>query len=203
VRRPPEVDKSNPLRGLRIVLDPGHPPLGATGPTGLTEKEANLSEALILRDLLTARGANVIMTHSTTSALVSEVNQVEELSARATFAVQNDADILLSIHNNAFPDGTNPFLNYGTSTFYYWRQSAPLAAALDREIAAVTGIPNLGAMQKSLAICRPTWMPCSLTESLYLMFPDQESALRDPKFLQTLAEAHARGLESFLREQNP
>jgi N-acetylmuramoyl-L-alanine amidase len=203
VRRPPEIDKTNPLQGLKIMLDPGHPPLGAVGPTGLTEKEANLAEALKLRDLLTARGAQVMMTHTTLSGLVSDVNQVEELSARAALAVSSDADILLSIHNNAFPDGTNPFLNYGTSTFYYWRQSAALAAALDREIATVTGIPNLGAMEKSLAICRPTWMPSSLTESLYLMFPDQESALRDPKFLQTLAEAHVRGLESFLRAQIP
>jgi N-acetylmuramoyl-L-alanine amidase len=203
VRRPPEIDKSNPLKGLRVMLDPGHPPAGANGPTGLTEKEANLAEALKIRDILASRGAKVMMTHTTTSGLVSDVNQVEELSARAALAVSSDADILLSIHNNAFPDGVNPFLNYGTSTFYYWRQSAPLAAALDREIAAVTGIPNLGALEKSLAICRPTWMPSALTESLYMMFPDQESALRDPKFIQSLAEAHVRGLEAFLRGQNP
>lgn len=203
VRRPPEIDKSNPLHGLRVMLDPGHPPLGAIGPTGFTEKEANLAVALKVRDLLTARGATVMMTHTTTNGLVSDVNQVEELSARAALAVSSDADLLLSIHNNAFPDGTNPFLNYGTSTFYYHRQSAPFASALDREIASVTGIPNLGAMEKSLAICRPTWMPSALTESLYMMFPDQESALRDAKFINSLAEAHVRGIEAFLRTQNP
>src|SRR5881628_2595161 len=35
VRRPPQVDPERPLRGRTIVLDPGHPPLGAKGPTGL------------------------------------------------------------------------------------------------------------------------------------------------------------------------
>ncbi|MDP4200897.1 MAG: N-acetylmuramoyl-L-alanine amidase [Bacteroidota bacterium] len=199
LRRPPELDRYNPLRGLRIMIDPGHPPGGAIGPTGLTEREANLAEATRLHDLLTKKGAQVLMTHSTLSGMVSDVNQVEELDARAALAVSEDVDLMISVHNNAFPDGTNPFLNYGTSTFYYHPQSAGLAWALDREIAEVTGIPNLGAMQKSLAICRPTWMPCVLTESLYLMFPDQEQALRDPNFLNELAEAHVRGIEDFLR----
>ncbi len=201
VRRPPEIDRENPLRGIRIMLDPGHPPGGATGPTGLTEREVNLAEAMRLRELLMQKGATVLMTHTTLNGLVSDENQVEELAARAALAVNEDADLLISIHNNAFPDGTNPFLNYGTSTFYYHPFAAPLAYALDREIAEVTGIPNLGAMEKSLAICRPTWMPCALTESLYLMFPDQEQALRDPSFLDQLAQAHLRGIEDFLRGQ--
>src|SRR5205807_4241270 len=157
--------------------------------------------ALKLRDQLTAKGATVLMTHTTLSGLVSDVNQVEELDARSALAVQSNVDLFVSVHNNAFPDGTDPFLNYGTSTFYYHRFSASLASALDREIAAVTGIPNLGAMEKSLVICRPTWMPCALTESLYMMFPDQESALRDPAFLDKLATAHVRGIEDFLRER--
>ena len=29
-----------------------------------------------------------------------------------------DADVLISIHNNALPDGVNPFTNNGTSVFY-------------------------------------------------------------------------------------
>jgi N-acetylmuramoyl-L-alanine amidase len=41
-------------------------------------------------------------------------------------------------------------------------------------------------------------MPAVLTESLYLMFPQQEAALRDPAFLDRLAGAHIRGIERFL-----
>ncbi|MFI5202784.1 MAG: N-acetylmuramoyl-L-alanine amidase, partial [Candidatus Kapaibacterium sp.] len=176
IRRPPEIDHNNPLKGIRIMIDPGHPPAGAIGPTGFTEREANLAEAKKVRDMLVSKGATVLMTHTALHGMVSDDNQVEELAARTKLAVQNDVDLMVSIHNNAFPDGTNPFLNFGTSTFYFHSFSAPLAADLDKEIAAVTGIPNLGAMKKSLAVCRPTWMPCALTESLYLMFPDQESA---------------------------
>ena len=201
LRRPPTIDKDNPLKGLRIMIDPGHPPGGATGPTGLMEREANLAIATRLRDQLVAKGAIVLMTHSDLHGFVSDVNQVQELDARASLGVAENVDLMVSVHNNAFPDGTNPFLNYGTSTFYFHPFSAPLAASLDQEIAKVTGVPNLGSMQKSLAVCRPTWMPCALTESLHMMFPDQEQALRDPKFLDALAAAHVRGIEDFVRER--
>jgi N-acetylmuramoyl-L-alanine amidase len=199
VRRPPTLNTSDPLKGLRIMIDPGHPPIGATGPTWLTEKEANLNIALKVRDLLAARGAQVMMTHTDIHGLKSDIDQTEELRARAQLAIDQNVDLMVSIHNNAFPDGINPFLNFGTNTYYYQPFSGALASALDNEIAPVTGIPNGGAHAKSLAICRPTWMPTALTESLFMMFPDQEEALRNPAFLQRLAEAHVRGIEDFVR----
>ncbi len=48
VRPPPRIDGVHPLRDRLIVVDPGHPPFGATGPTGLREAEANLGVALLL-----------------------------------------------------------------------------------------------------------------------------------------------------------
>ncbi len=201
IRRPPTIDPSNPLKGIRIMLDPGHPPGGAIGPTGLTEREANLDEALRVRKQLAAKGAIVLMTHTTLEGLVSDYNQVEELDARALLAVDDNVDLMVSLHNNAFPDGTDPFLNYGSSTYYFNPFSAELAADLDHSISEVTGIPNLGSFEKSLAICRPTWMPCALTESLYMMFPDKEAKLRDLGFMDTLAAAHVQGIEDFLRER--
>ncbi|HET6230157.1 MAG TPA: N-acetylmuramoyl-L-alanine amidase [Longimicrobiaceae bacterium] len=201
LRRPPRIDANQPLRGIRLVLDPGHPPGGAIGPTALTEAEANLALALRLADKLRARGAEVIMTRTTGQTLVSSTNSTAELGARVTLAVRNDADILLSVHNNAFAEGTNPFTNHGTSTLYFHPQSLDLARALDREIVGVTRIPDLGAKFQNIALGRPTWMPAVLTESLFMMFPDQENALRDPEFLDRLADAHVRGLESFLRDR--
>jgi N-acetylmuramoyl-L-alanine amidase len=199
VRRPPKLDPEDALRGLRIMIDPGHPPIGATGPTWLSEKEANLNIALRVKDLLLDRGVVVLMTHTDLHGLKSDDDQTEELRARAQLAVDQNVDLMVSIHNNAFPDGVNPFLNYGTNTYYYQPFSASLAGALDQEIAPVTGIPNGGAHAKSLAICRPTWMPTALTESLFMMFPDQEEALKNPAFLERLAEAHVRGIEDFIR----
>ncbi|HEX2093296.1 MAG TPA: hypothetical protein VHG28_12890, partial [Longimicrobiaceae bacterium] len=64
VRRPPAIDPAQPLRGIRIVVDPGHPPAGTTGPTGMREAESTLAIALPLAELLRARGAEVHLTPS-------------------------------------------------------------------------------------------------------------------------------------------
>ena len=200
LRKPPDVDSADPLRGLRIMVDPGHPPGGAIGPTGMTEAEANLDIALKLADMLRERGAEVIMTRTTSSGLVSDSVSAIELWARVDFAVERNADLLVSIHNNAFPDGVNPFEHFGTETYYYHPFSAPLAEALQRHLVDVTGLPSLGAKQRSLALVRPSWMPSTLTESLFMMFPQQEAALRHSGFQTYLARAHLDGILSFLRD---
>lgn len=198
LRKPPAVDAADPLRGLSVMVDPGHPPGGAIGPTGLTEAEANLAISLKLADLLRDRGADVLLTRTTGSALVSDSLAAVELWARVDLAVEEDVDLLVSVHNNAFPDGVNPFLHYGTETYYYHPFSAPLAEALQQHLVRVTGLPDLGAKQRSLALVRPSWMPSTLTESLFMMFPQQEAALRHPEFQERLARAHLEGVLAFL-----
>ena len=193
VRRPPAIDPSAPLRGARIAIDPGHPPGGATGPTGLNEAEANLAIGTRLAERLRAAGAEVLLTRT--------ANVPVELGARTDTATAWNAHLLVSVHNNAFGEGVNPFRNQGTSVYYFQPFSAGLARELDREIVGVTRIPDLGARQSNLALARPTWMPSALTESLFMLIPEQEAALRDPEFLDRLADAHARGIEAFLRSR--
>lgn len=191
VRRPPRIDAAAPLRGIRVMIDPGHPPAGATGPTGLYEGDANLAIALPLAEILRARGADVRLTRTTRDTL--------ELRPRVDAAVRADAHVLVSVHNNAFGEGQDPFRTHHTATYYFHPFAQPLARALNTELAAVTGIRDAGAVRGNLALARPTWMPSALTESLFMPIPEQEAALRDPAFARRLAEAHARGLEAFLR----
>ncbi|HEX2209936.1 MAG TPA: N-acetylmuramoyl-L-alanine amidase [Longimicrobium sp.] len=199
VRRPPAIDPRNPLRGRRIVIDPGHPPAGATGPTGLYEGDANLGIALPLAEKLRAAGAEVILTRTGREGLVSSTNSGQELRARVQLAVSRNAELLVSVHNNAFGEGANPFRAHGTSVYWFHPFAQPLAQALDREIVGVTQIPDIGARRDNLALARPTWLPSVLTESLFMPIPEQEAALRDPAFLDRLADAHLRGIEAFLR----
>jgi N-acetylmuramoyl-L-alanine amidase len=191
LRRPPDIDAASPLRGIRIVVDPGHPPAGAIGPTGYHEKDANLAIGLRLAERLRAAGADVRVTRTADVAV--------ELAARPAMAVAQDADLLISVHNNAFGDEANPFRDHGTSTYWFQPFSADLCRTLDREIVGVTRIPDLGAKFGNLALVRPTWMPSCLTESLFMPIPEQEAALRDPGFLDRLADAHVRGIAEFLR----
>lgn len=199
VRRPPAIDAANPLRGRRIVIDPGHPPAGATGPTGFYEGDANLAIALPLAEKLRARGAEVILTRTGREGMVSSTNSSEELRARVQLAVDRDADLLVSVHNNAFGEAQDPFQAHGTSVYYFHPMSAALAQALNREIVGVTRIRDIGARTSNLALARPTWLPTALTESLFMPIPEQEAALRDPAFVERLADAHVAGIEAFLR----
>jgi N-acetylmuramoyl-L-alanine amidase len=192
IRRPPVIDRSAPLRGRRIALDPGHPPGGATGPTGLREAEANLAIALELQRMLQAAGATVIMTRTADVAL--------DLGPRITLAEAADADVLVSIHNNALPDGVNPFTNNGTSVFYNHASSLPLARAVQRGLVQQLGLRDLGVGRGDLALVRPTWQPSILTEGLYMIVPEQEAALRSSEGQRRYALGVLDGLRAWFLE---
>jgi N-acetylmuramoyl-L-alanine amidase len=191
VRRPPTVDAQHPLRGLVIAVDPGHPPIGATGPTGLWEPQATLWVGERVQRLLAERGATPVMTRTTMSPV--------ELIDRPMIARRANAHALVSIHLNALPDGINPFTAHGTGTYFFRAQSEPLARAVQRGMVARMGLRNLGVYYDNLALTRPTWMPAILTEGAFLMLPDQEAALRTPEFQERYARGIVDGLEEYFR----
>ena len=193
IRRPPRINSARPLAGRTIVLDPGHPPLGARGPTGLWEPVATLAVALKAKTLLEHAGATVLLTRSDSTPL--------ELYPRTRFAEQHDADVLVSIHANALPDGVNPFTNSGTSVYYFQPRSAALARALERALVAELGVRDLGMGRGDYALVRPTWMPAALTEGLFIMLPEQEAMLASEEGRQRYARGIARGIENFLRQR--
>lgn len=191
VRRPPIMADGGPLAGRLIVVDPGHPPGGATGPTGLREPDANLGVALRLRTLLEGAGARVVLTRTSDVPV--------ELGARVKLADSLDADLLVSIHNNALPDGLNPFTNNGTSVYYNQPRSLPLARAIQRALVERLGVRDLGVGRGDLALTRATWQPSVLCEGLYMILPEQEAALRDPAGQQLYARGVFEGIVAYLK----
>ncbi len=190
IRRPPVIDPERPLRDRYIMIDPGHPPAGAKGPTGLREAEANLAVSLRIRTLLEQAGARVVMTRAADSAvgLWPRIHQADSL----------DVELLVSVHNNALPDGVNPFLAHGSSVYYFHPQSVHLAREIQRAFVRQLRLRNLGVSRGNLALTRPTWMPAVLTEGLFIMMPEQEAALRTEEGQQLYALAVVEGIEAFL-----
>ena len=190
VRRPPRiVDVANPLRGLTITVDPGHPPAGATGPTELWEAEAVLAVGLRLRDLLAERGVNVVMTRTTMDPV--------DLGLRPIIGRRANAHAFVSIHLDADPDGQNPFMDNGTWTLYFWPHSSIVARATQGALVAEMGLRDKGTAVKNLAVVRGTWMPSILTEGAFIIMPDQEAALRTPTYQDAYARGLLKGLESY------
>jgi N-acetylmuramoyl-L-alanine amidase len=197
VRRPPSIDPADPLRGLRIGVDAGHRgsegDTGAIGPTRLTEVEATLAVTREMVPMLRARGVDVLD--------IRPGEEIVPLIQRPIMAERGDVHLLVSVHFNAFPDGVNPFRNHGTIMFYYWPHQLEFARHLQREILAELGLPDRGVRFQNLAMTRNPWMPAVLTETLFMMFPEQEAALRDPAVIRRIAAAHVRAMESFVRER--
>lgn len=192
IRRAPRIDPADPLRGVRIAIDAGHPPGGATGPTRLTEADANLGVTRLLVPMLRERGAIVLDVRPDEEAvgLLDRVMAVQEW----------DADLSISVHFNAYPDGVNPFENQGTHVFYYWPQALELARELQRELVAELGLPDRGLRFQNLAMTRIGWMPAVLTETLFMMVPEHEAALRHERFRQRIANAHLEAVRRFLAD---
>jgi N-acetylmuramoyl-L-alanine amidase len=191
IRRPPAVDRTRPLAGLKIAVDAGHPPAGSTGPTGLYEAVATLAIAERLRGLLEARGAQVVMTRTSPAAL--------GLAERVVTARRADAHVFVSIHLNALPDGVNPFRAHGTGTYFFTGHSVALARAVQLGMVRQLGLRDLGVNYDNLAVVRGTWMPSVLCEGAFLMIPEQEAALRTPEYQDRYAAGVADGLDAYFR----
>ncbi len=186
-------DRTQYLWGKTVVIDPGHASdPGAIGPTGLTEAQANLDIALAVEQELKNRHAKVVMTRD-------DMRHVA-LYDRPAIAKLADADIFVSVHNNALPDGVNPFTNHGVSTYFYHPHSAPLARAIQAELLRASGLPDFGLYHGNLAVNRPTQYPAVLVECAFMMIPEQEARLKDKRFQRRVARAITDGIEAFLEQ---
>lgn len=161
----------------------------------MTEPEANLAIAKRLVAMLEDAGAKVLQTRPDAKPV--------ELGYRSRFADSVGAEVLVSIHNNAIPDGINPFENDGTSVFYFHPRSLPLARAVQRRLVEQFGTRDLGVARADLSLARPTWMPAILAEGLFIMVPEHEAVLRQESGQKRYARAVFEALEDFLRDRSP
>ncbi len=195
LRKPPAVDPRNPLAGARIMLDPGHMPSasGSTGPLGTKEMDANYAIALAVEQRLRRDGALPLLTRGSADHEVG-------LAERPRQALERGADLFVSLHNNALPDGANPFAKpRGFTVFYYHPQSLELARNVHRGFRVRVPLPDEGLQWGNLLVARLTAMPAILVENAYMIFPEQEALLNDPKFRGKLADAVVDGLRETLR----
>ncbi len=193
IRRPPVIDASQPLRGRKIAIDAGHPPAGATGPNGVHEAQVVLAIARMTKQMLEEAGAEGILVRDSDAPL--------DLIPRLRIIDASEAEVVVSIHANALPDGVNPFVNSGTSVYYFHPRSAPLARSLNRALVHQFGFRDLGMGRGDLALARPTWLPSALTEGLFIMVPDQEYWLNSPEGQARYARGLVNGVADFLRER--
>ncbi|MFA6092130.1 MAG: N-acetylmuramoyl-L-alanine amidase [Elusimicrobiota bacterium] len=192
IRRAPDLTASDKvLKGRRVVLDPGHgPDHGGLGPLGTEEQDVNLETAFRVKALLEAEGAQVYLTRASSAG--------PALTERPALAWDAKGDVLVSIHHNALGASDDPFeAPRGFMMLYYHPQSRFLAESM--QAAHRKDIPLFDDALRwgDLAVCRIPQMPAVLTESAYVMLPEQEEMLLDPVWQDRFAKTLVEGLRGY------
>ena len=193
VKKTPKINPSRPLKNIRIVVDPGHGGVekGACA-FGLEEKNINLQISKKLKRELRARGAKVYLTRTKDKKI--------PLYDRPLFALKKEADIMISVHQNALPNPKDITKKYGTGTYYYHAQAKPLAQNIQKNMLLSTGFRDDGVNFASFVLTRPTMPVSVLVECGYIIRKEEADKISDPKFQKVIARAIARGVEDYVKE---
>ncbi|ABB56746.1 N-acetylmuramoyl-L-alanine amidase [Synechococcus elongatus] len=199
IRKPPTISQSRlqqPLRGLRIYLDPGHgsaEDLGARGPDGTPEKDVTLTVSNLLRDRLQQLGAAVLMSRKGDEDIWPQ--------ERAAQIQALEPDIALSLHYNALPDAGDAEGTQGIGAFWYQDQSQDLARSLHDSLVSRLQRPSYGIFWNNLALTRPTVAPSVLLELGFMINPREFEWIVDLDAQSQLVEAIAQGLVDWFHSQ--
>ncbi len=199
------------LSEATIVIDPGHGGQldGAVGPTGLAEKDPNTDIAYRLAAKL-EDAPRVFVTHP------SDVTA--GLGFRTTLANQLNADVFISVHNNADPDG--PSTRPGSETYYQYRSPASkrlaglvyeeLLPALQRFGASWVSDTDAGAKYRLssrgndyYAILRGSMRPSIIVEAMFVSNASEEALLRNPEVTDVIANAIFVGIARYFDTDDP
>lgn len=194
LRHRPQLSSQStqPLAGIKILLDPGHggEELGAKGPTGYPEKDVNLVVSKLLQKELVQRGATVYMTRET-DKFVSLQDRVEMIN-------QLQPTIALSIHYNALPDSGDAINTAGVGMFWYHPQAHSLSTFLQNYLVQKLNRPSYGVFWNNLALTRPHTAPAILLELGFMINPLEFEWITNPPQQQKLASAIADGVAEWL-----
>jgi|GEM_PF-1609689 len=192
LKDPPKISNTQPLKGHKIALDPGHggEDNGAPGGLRTDEKDIVLAISKKLAEKLRARGAEVVLTRDTDVEIA--------LPERSSIADKAGAEILISIHANAVPDGVDPNTVGGAGGYFFQPQSRALAQSILESISkTLPQIGNDGVHYQNLSLTRPTQMPQVLIETAFMVNKSNLRTLMSAEGQEKFASAIAAGIEQF------
>lgn len=240
---PRPVATPTPLPPL-IAIDPGHGGddvgavhLDARGRADVVESEVVLSLALRLREILLARGYRVLLTrdgdyslHNTDADVNDDghVNHLDEAQLRVDQINGAQADVLLSLHLNAYIGEEAPYVT-GAMALYcadrpFAERNHRLAELVQEETLAAFAAVGYASRDRGVLddrdletpdssgqhivilgpqterIARPCLAPGALSEPLFLTNDREARLAANPAVLDRLALGYADALETYLHE---
>ena len=189
---PPKVSNSQDLRGVTVLLDPGHggKESGALGSNGYPEKSVNLVVSKLLAKQLEQRGAKVYLTR--------ETDKFVSLGDRQKMIDNLKPTVAFSIHYNALPDGGDAERTKGISMFWYNPQSHDLAIFMQDYLVNKLNRESYGVFWNNLALTRPHTTPLVLLELGFMINPEEFEWIINPQDQEKLALTIADGIGEWL-----
>lgn len=178
--------------GPRIAIDAGH---GGEDDgchrNGVSESEVNLELALLLEEKLQTLGFETVMLREDHESFLS-------LEERVKKAEDEDADIYVSIHQNACEEDEEEI--DGIETWYYtgMQEGRRLAQLVHNGAVGKTGATDRGARETDeLYVLKETSMPACLIETSFLSNSRERQAITSPEYQKKLIEGIAQGIDYY------
>lgn len=184
-----------------VILDAGHGGWdpGKTGALGKDEKNINLAVMEKLQQYLEQGGATVFITRATDEALGSKKRT--DMAERKKIANESNGDILVSIHQNAFPSTGAK----GAQVFYHKssEDGKNLAELIQERLKANVDGENkrLAKQNSDYYILRTTEIPAVIVECGFLSNPSEEQLLNDEAYQTKLAWAIYLGINDYFSQK--
>lgn len=199
--------------GKTVVLDAGHggeDPGAVSSFSGAKEKDITLAIVLEAKKLLEADGYTVLLTRSedvlnyTNENLSMTAKRREDLQARKKMMDESNADIVISVHLNAFTDS-----RYSGAQTFYTKQSVSskkLAIALQEAMRAHLDEANTReALLKSedIIITKNCKVTTTIVECGFLSNEEEEKRLTNGEYQKRIAEAIKLGVDDYFTAMTP
>ncbi len=197
------ITENMPLsRTHTIIIDPGHGGVdgGATSCTGVLESKFNLQISLRLKDLMNFLGYQTKLVRTEDISVYTQGNTIaqkklSDLKQRVKLVNETENGILLSIHQNLYPDSRFS----GAQVFYAAAQDSQ-AMARQLQIAFGTHLGSRRQEKKSSGVylMEHIHRPGVLIECGFLSNPAEEALLRQPEYQRKLCAVIGCTVAEFL-----
>lgn len=187
-----------------VILDAGHggEDGGTTSCTGKLESSFNLEIAKRLNDLFHLLGYDTVMTRTEDTSIYTKGGSIaqkkmSDLKERVRIVNETEGGILVSIHQNHFPDGrySGPQVFYANS-----RESERLAKLLQSRLITVLspGNSRREKQSKGVYLMEQIQRTGVLIECGFLSNTQEEAKLRTPEYQKKLSCVIASAIAEYL-----
>lgn len=188
-----------------VALDAGHGGAdpGKIGINEVLEKDINLAITLKTKELLEKEGVRVVLTRTDDNGLYKETDgnkKRADLNRRCEIIEENQADFVVSIHQNSYGDGAV----HGSQMFYYKssEKGKKLAEILQKVFNESVSSRELKAKENG-EYYMLLHVPCPIViaECGFLSNWEDAEKLRTEAYQDEVAEALTKGILQYIEEE--